>query len=143
MQSAPPPGFEPPLPSTLTLSPTLVSAAYRRSLRFGTFWRLKPEERAILLLARRLKAIRSPTLREAIINILAKVWPEKHRAIRAVEIGAKLLLHKVRLALKIGAAGVAQALLNSPHTLIPQLGLEYLNTPPLYRPRIEEVKWAA
>ncbi|MEZ0346414.1 MAG: hypothetical protein ABWK01_07675 [Infirmifilum sp.] len=133
------PGFEPPLPSTLTLSPTLVSAAYRRSLRFGTFWRLKPEERAILLLARRLKAIRSPTLREAIINILAKVWPEKHRSVVALEVGVKVLAHKVSLAVKIGAHSVAKTLLSKAPALVQQLGYQYLNTPTFYRPKLEEV----
>ncbi|MEM1510465.1 MAG: hypothetical protein QW096_11435 [Thermofilaceae archaeon] len=41
------------------MTPELVSAAYKRALRLGLYWRLKPEERAILALARRLRAIKS------------------------------------------------------------------------------------
>ena len=65
------------MPSPPPLTPQLVSAAYRRALRFGAFWRLRPKERALLILSRRLKAIKSPALREALLKIISKVWPEK------------------------------------------------------------------
>ncbi|MEM3931807.1 MAG: hypothetical protein QXQ95_08280, partial [Thermofilum sp.] len=60
----------PPTPPAIQISPQLVSAAYKRALRYGAYWRLRPEERALLFLARRLKAIKSPALREAILRIL-------------------------------------------------------------------------
>jgi hypothetical protein len=122
------------------LTPSLVYAAYRRALRFGVFWRLRPEERAILVLASRLRAIRSPALREAVIRVLERVWPEKARTYRAFEAGVKVLLHRVSLALKIGAAEVAQALLAQAHKLIPTLGYSYLNTPSFYRPSLGEAE---
>jgi hypothetical protein len=115
------------------VTPELVSAAYKRALRFGAFWRLRPEERAVLILARRLKAIKSPVLREVILRILEKVWPSKATAIKAYEEGLRLLARKIQLALKIGAQHVAQTLMRASPLLIKQLGYSYLNTPPLYR----------
>ncbi|MEM1509949.1 MAG: hypothetical protein QXY49_03315 [Thermofilaceae archaeon] len=128
------------LPSTtqMQVTPSLVSAAYKRALRYGTFWKLPAEERAILLLARKLKAIKSPTLLEAILRILGRIWPEKAKAFQAFELGAKVLAHKVNTALKVGAKTVAQALLKAAPTLIPQLGYSYMNTPVFYRPKLDE-----
>lgn len=122
----------------IQVTSSLVSAAYKRALRYGTFWKLPAEERAILLLARKLKSIKSPILLEAILRILGKIWPEKAKTFQAFEIGAKVLAHKVNTALKIGAKTIAQALLKAAPTLIPQLGYSYMNTPVLYRPKLEE-----
>jgi hypothetical protein len=115
------------------VTPELVSAAYKRALRFGAFWRLRPEERAVLILARRLRAIRSPVLREVILRILEKVWPSKAMMIKAYEEGLKLLARKIQLALAIGATHIAEALRKAGPEMIKTLGLQYLNTPPLYR----------
>lgn len=134
-----PSGFEPPSLPTPTLTPSLVSAAYRRAIRFGLYWRLEPEERAILYLTRKLREIRSPTLREVILKILEKIWPEKAQAIRAAELGVKVLMHKVNTALKIGAKFVVQALLNAAATLAPLLGYSYMNTPAFYRPKLDDL----
>jgi hypothetical protein len=124
---------EPPALPGAQVTPELVSAAYKRALRFGAFWRLRPEERAVLILARRLRAIRSPVLREVILRILEKVWPSKAMSIRAAEEGLRLLARKIQLALKIGAQHVAQTLMRASPLLIKQLGYSYLNTPPFYR----------
>lgn len=115
------------------MTPKLVSDAYKRALRFGAFWRLRPEERAVLVLARRLRAIRSPVLRQVILKILEKVWPSKATMIKAYEEGFRLLARKIQLALKIGALHVAQTLMRASPLLVRQLGYSYLNTPPLYR----------
>jgi len=123
----------PPAPSQIQITPSLVSAAYKRSLRFGAYWRLRPEERAILLLARRLKAIKSPTLREAILKILEKVWPSKATMIKAYEEGLKILARKIQLALAIGAVQVAEALRRATHDIVLALGYSYQNTPLFYR----------
>jgi len=123
----------PPMPSIIQISPQLVSAAYKRSLRYGAYWRLRPEERALLLLARRLKAIKSPVLREAILKILEKVWPSKAKIIKAYEEGLRLLARKIQLALAIGAVQIAETLRKAGPEMIKTLGLQYLNTPPLYR----------
>jgi len=124
---------EPPLHVGAQITPELVSAAYRRALRFGTFWRLRPEERAVLVLARRLKAVKSPVLREILLKILEKVWPSKAVSIRALEEGLKVLARKIRLALSIGALHVAQTLASATPQLVKQLGYSHLNTPPYYR----------
>jgi len=123
----------PPTPPAIQISPQLVSAAYKRSLRFGTFWRLRPEERAILLLARRLRAIKSPALREAILRILEKVWPSKATMIKAYEEGLKLLAKKIQLALAIGATHLAETLKKASLETIKTLGIQYINTPLFYR----------
>jgi hypothetical protein len=123
----------PPTPPAIQISPQLVSAAYKRSLRFGTFWRLRPEERALLLLARRLRAIKSPALREAILKILEKVWPSKATMIKAYEEGLKLLAKKIQLALAIGATHLAETLKKASLETIKTLGIQYINTPLFYR----------
>ena len=123
----------PPTPPAMQISPQLVSAAYKRSLRFGVFWRLRPEERAILLLARRLRAIKSPALREAILKILEKVWPSKATMIKAYEEGLRLLAKKIQLALAIGATHLAEALKKASLETIKTLGIQYINTPLFYR----------
>jgi len=123
----------PPTPPAIQISPQLVSAAYKRSLRYGAYWRLRPEERALLFLARRLKAIKSPTLREAILKILEKVWPSKATMIKAYEEGLKLLAKKIQLALAIGATHIAEALKKASLETIKTLGIQYINTPLFYR----------
>ena len=84
-------------------------------------------------MARRLKAIKSPTLREAILRILEKVWPSKATMIKAYEEGLKLLAKKIQLALAIGATHVAEALKKASLETIKTLGIQYLNTPLFYR----------
>jgi hypothetical protein len=49
------------------------------ALRYGAYWRPRQEEREILLLVRRLKIIKSPALREAILRIPEKLWPSSAR----------------------------------------------------------------
>jgi len=120
---------EPPMPSQIQITPSLVSAAYKRSLRYGAFWRLRPEERALLFLARRLRAIKSPTLRETILRILEKVWPTKATMIKAYEEGLRLLAKKIQLALAIGATHLAEALKKASLETIKTLGIQYINTP--------------
>jgi hypothetical protein len=98
------------MPSTIQISPQLVSIAYKRSLRYGAYWKLRLEERAILLLARRLRAIKSPALREAVLRILEKGWSSEATMIKAYEEGLRLLARKIQLTLAIGATHIAEAL---------------------------------
>ena len=123
----------PPTPPAIQISPELISAAYKRALRYGAYWRLRPEERALLFLARRLRAIKSPVLREAILRILEKVWPSKATMIKAYEEGLKLLARKIQLALAIGATHLAETLKKAGLETIKTLGIQYLNTPLFYR----------
>ncbi len=85
------------------------------------------------MLARRLKAIKSPTLREAILRILEKVWPSKATMIKANEEGLRLLAKKIQLALAIGATHLAETLKKASLETIKTLGIQYLNTPLFYR----------
>jgi hypothetical protein len=123
----------PPTPPAIQISPELISAAYKRALRYGAYWRLRPEERALLFLARRLRAIKSPVLREAILRILEKVWPSKATMIKAYEEGLRLLARKIQLALAIGATHLAETLKKAGLETIKTLGIQYLNTPLFYR----------
>jgi uncharacterized membrane protein len=128
-----PSAHEPPTPPPIQITPSLLSAAYKRSLRYGAFWRLRPEERAILLLARRLRAIKSPTLKEALLRILEKVWSSKATMIKAFEEGLKQLARKIQLALAIGATQIAETLKKASLDTIKTLGIQYINTPLFYR----------
>jgi hypothetical protein len=121
------------MPSQIQITPSLVSAAYKRSLRYGAYWRLRPEERALLFLARRLRAIKSPTLKEALLRILEKVWPSKATMIKAYEEGLRLLAKKIQLALAIGATHLAETLKKASLETIKTLGIQYINTPLFYR----------
>jgi tRNA A37 threonylcarbamoyladenosine synthetase subunit TsaC/SUA5/YrdC len=121
------------MPSQIQITPSLVFAAYKRALRYGAYWRLRPEERAILLLARSLRAIKSLALREAILKILEKVWPSKATMIKAYEEGLRLLAKKIQLALAIGATHIAETLRKASLETIKTLGIQYINTPLFYR----------
>ncbi|MEM4455353.1 MAG: hypothetical protein QXT28_11615 [Thermofilaceae archaeon] len=133
MLGNPLPGFEPPLPLELQVTPELVSAAYKRALRLGLYWRLKPEERAILALARRLRAIKSPLLVEIILKILSKVWPEKARLHEAFKLGLQVVARRIQAALRVGAQRIADFYAKLTPKAILQLGLAAMNLPPLYR----------
>ena len=84
-------------------------------------------------MARRLKAIKSPALREAILRILEKVWPSKATMIKAYEEGLKILARKIQLALAIGAVQVAEALRRATNGIVLALGYSYQNSPLFYR----------
>jgi len=114
----------------------LARAALTKARRSGSYWKLEPAERALLVLASRLRRIRSPLLREALLAVLQKVWPQKALVIRAYELGLKLIGRKAQLALRLGMRSAAEGLLSLARDarLVILAGLSYLNTPPLYRP---------
>ncbi|MDW8034469.1 MAG: hypothetical protein RMI79_06040, partial [Nitrososphaerota archaeon] len=98
--------------------------------RYGVYWRLKPEERAILTLARRLKSIKSPLLREVIVKILSRVWPEKAKLYEAFNLGIQTIAKRIEAALKVGARKIVEYYLKLNTQVILQLGLiATLNTP--------------
>ncbi|MEM4444572.1 MAG: hypothetical protein QXJ21_04300 [Thermofilum sp.] len=133
MLGGPSAGFKPPLLPELEVTPALVSAAYKRALRLGLYWRLEPEERAILALARKLKAIKSPTLREIVVKILSKVWPEKAKLYEAFKLGLQVVEKRIQAALKIGAHSIAELYTKLAPKAILHLGLAVMNLSPLYR----------
>ena len=133
MSSGPLTGFELSLPSELEVTPTLVSAAYKRAVRLGLYWRLKPEERAILTLARKLRAVKSPALKQALIRILSKVWPERARLYQAFMLGLEVAWRRLQAALKIGAVRVAEFYSSLAPREVLHLGLAAMSIPLLYR----------
>ena len=127
------PGPEPEVPLP-PVTPELVRAAYRRSLRFGTYWRLRPEERAVLFFARFIKLIRSPELRRVLYSILERVWPEKARHFLALHVGLKALRRRAELAARIGYRKLKEVLSRLRDVeYVLQVGYAVLNTPPFYR----------
>ncbi|QOJ79284.1 hypothetical protein IG193_02135 [Infirmifilum lucidum] len=117
------------------VTPRLVRAALTKARRTGAYWKLKPAERAILVLASRLNYIRSPVLLDSILSILEKVWPQKALVIRAYEAGLRYISYKVGLALRLGARAAAEGLLAlaGDARRVVLVGLSYLNTPSFYR----------
>jgi len=79
-----------------------VRAAYKRSLRTGLYWRLSPEERAILKLSCSFSVIRSPTLARILFRIIARVLPSLAVRAQALALGLKIVEERVRQALSLG-----------------------------------------
>ncbi len=129
-------GPEPPIPLP-PVTPELVRAAYKRALRHGTYWRLRPEERAVLFFARFIRLIRSPALREVLYHILERVWPEKARYYLAIHVGLKALRRRAELAAKIGYRKLKEVLSRIRDLeYVLQVGYAVLNTPSFYRGEI-------
>ena len=60
----------------IDITPSLVDSVYRRALRNRTYFKLHPDERAILYLARRLPKIRNRTLKKlSLIHISEPTRP--------------------------------------------------------------------
>jgi len=113
----------------------VVRAAYKRSLRNGLYFRLSPEERAILKIsASYLGRIKSRTLKEVLYDIILKVWPQLAFRVKALEVGFKLLKKRIETAVKLGYVKAKEWLGNV--ELAFYLGLSWLNTSPILRPPI-------
>ena len=114
---------------------TLIHAAYRRALRTGRIWRLKPLERAILTLTiKTLKTIKSRILLETLGKILEKICPSPRLLLklRALEVGLEILKRKAEQAAKLGHRKAWGWLLDLETAFY--MGISYMNTPPIYRP---------
>ena len=116
----------------ITLTSELICAAYRRALKTGLWFRLRPEEKAILFLSRFIKKIKSLTLKELLLKIITKVWPSLAFKIKALEIGFKLLEKRVEVAIKLGYKKAESWLNNIDFAFY--LGVSWLNTSPVLRP---------
>jgi len=128
-------GQQPSASIDVEVTPRLVRAALTKARRTGTYWRLKPAERAILVLASRLGSIRSPLLRETLLSILQKAWPQKALVLKAYGIGLSYICRRAELALRLGMRSAAEGLLSLARDAKPVIlaGLSYLNTPSPYR----------
>ena len=114
------------------LTPELLSSLYKRALRTGKYWKLRPEERAVLKLsARILSRIKSQTLKEILLKIIEKISPKLAKKIKAIEIGFEILKKRVEQALMLGYTKATKWLKDTNYAFY--LGISYLNTPPIYK----------
>jgi len=115
------------------VTPSLVDSVYRRSLRNRTYFKLHPDERAILYLARRLSRINSPTLKKILLRIFEKVESYIISRYRVLSIGLSILRKRVEQAVKLGYEKAIEWL--DDINMAMYLGISYLNTLPIYQIR--------
>jgi hypothetical protein len=111
-----------------------VRAAYKRALRTGLYWRLSPEERAILRISSTFSVIKSPTLAPILFNIIARALPSLAVKARALALGMRVVEQRVRQALSLGYYQALEWLKDI--SLAVRVGLSLLNTPKAYWPEI-------
>ena len=115
----------------IEVTPSLVDNVYRRALRNRTYFKLHPDERAILYLSRRLSRISSPTLKEILLRIFEKIESYIVSRYRVLSIGLSILRKRVEQAIKLGYEKAVEWL--DDIDLAVYLGISYLNTSPIYR----------
>ena len=115
----------------IEITPSLVDSVYRRALRNRTYFKLHPDERAILYLARRLPRINSPTLKKILLRIFEKVEYYLISKYRVLSIGLSILRKRVEQAIKLGYEKAIEWL--DDIDLAVYLGTSYLNTLPIYQ----------
>ena len=111
-----------------------VRAAYKRSLRTGLFWRLSPEERAILRITCSFSLIKSPTLVSILFKIISQVLPSLAVKAQALSLGLKVVEERVRQALSLGYYQALEWLKDISYAM--RVGLSLLNTPKAYWPEV-------
>jgi hypothetical protein len=111
-----------------------VRAAYKRALRTGLYWRLSPEERAILRLSCSFSLIKSPTLVPILFRIIARALPSLAAKARALALGMRVVEERVRQALSLGYYQALEWLKDISYAV--RVGLSLLNTPRAYWPEI-------
>ena len=111
-----------------------VRAAYKRALRTGLYWRLSPEERAILKLSCSFSIIKSPALTPTLFKIISRVLPSLARRVEALALGLKVVEERVRQALSLGYYQALEWLNDISFAM--RVGLALLNTPKAYWPEI-------
>jgi len=126
-------------PSGLASTPACIDgnavrAAYKRALRTGLYWRLSPEERAILRLSCSFSLIRSPTLVPILFRIISQVLPSLARMAQALALGTRVVEQRVRQALSLGYYQALEWLKDISYAL--RVGLSLLNTPKAYWPEV-------
>jgi hypothetical protein len=128
-----------PSPSGLASTPACIDgnavrAAYKRALRTGLYWRLSPEERAILRLSCSFSLIKSPTLVPILFRIISQVLPSLARMAQALALGTRVVEQRVRQALSLGYYQALEWLKDI--SLAVRVGLSLLNTPKAYWPEV-------
>ena len=118
----------------LCIDGSTVRAAYKRALRTGLYWRLSPEERAILKLSCSFSLIKSPTLAQTLFRIISIVLPSLAVKARALALGLKVVEERVKQALSLGYYQALEWLKDISFAL--RVGLSLMNTPKAYWPEI-------
>ena len=111
-----------------------VRAAYKRALRTGLYWRLSPEERAILKISCSFSVIKSPTLLPILYRIISQVLPSLARRAQALTLGMRVVEERVRQALSLGYYQALEWLKDISYAV--RVGLSLLNTPKAYWPEV-------
>jgi len=111
-----------------------VRAAYKRALRTGLYWRLSPEERAILRISCSFSLIKSPTLVPILFKVISQVLPSLAAKARALALGMRVVEQRVRQALSLGYYQALEWLKDI--SLAVRVGLSLLNTPKAYWPEV-------
>jgi hypothetical protein len=111
-----------------------VRAAYKRSLRTGLYWRLSPEERAILRISSTFSFIKSPTLAQILHRIIFQVLPSLARRAQALALGMRVVEERVKQALSLGYYQALEWLKDISYAM--RVGLSLLNTPKTYWPEV-------
>jgi hypothetical protein len=111
-----------------------VRAAYKRALRTGLYWRLSPEERAILRLSCSFSLIKSPTLVPILFRVISLVLPSLARMAQALALGTRVVEQRVRQALSLGYYQALEWLKDISYAV--RVGLSLLNTPKAYWPEV-------
>jgi len=115
----------------IEITPSLVDSVYRRALRNRTYFKLHPDEKAILYLSRRLPRISSLTLKSILLKIFEKIESYVVSRYRVLSIGLSILRRRVEQAIKLGYGKAIEWL--DDIDLAVYLGVSYLNTSPIYR----------
>jgi hypothetical protein len=98
------------------------------------YWRLSPEERAILRISCLFSVIRSPTLLPILYRIITLVLPSLARRAQALALGMRVVEERVRQALSLGYYQALEWLKDISFAM--RVGLSLLNTPKTYWPEI-------
>jgi len=121
-------------PTAVCIDGSAVRAAYKRAPRTGLYWRLSPEERAILRLSCSFSLIRSPTLVPILFRIIFQVLPSLARMAQALALGTRVVEQRVRRALSLGYYQALEWLKDISYAA--RVGLSLLNTPKAHWPEL-------
>jgi len=115
----------------IEVTPSLVDSVYRRALRNRAYFKLHPDEKAILYLSRRLLRINSPTLKNILLKIFEKIESYVVSRYKVLSIGLSILRRRVEQAIKLGYEKAVEWLNDVDMAIY--LGVSYLNTSPIYQ----------
>ena len=115
-----------------TITQKTIHTALKIAWRTGKYFKLHPEERAILWIsARILNKIKSQTLKEILLKIFDKISPKLTLKLKAFMIGLEIVKKRVEQALMFGYKKARSWMKDTNYILY--LGFTQINTPPLYR----------